>query len=194
MNPLTKIRTFIKTNHLFSKGERIVLGVSGGPDSVFLLYALYQLRHELGLSLIVAHINHHLRIDSTKDGNFVKKLCHELSLPFAIRDVRILKRKGQSSIEEIARQKRFNAFIEIAKKYHSRKIALGHNLDDLAETVLMRILRGTGLSGMRAILPQRQISGMTFTRPILDISHHEIMGFLKSKKLPFRLDPTNTSL
>lgn len=139
---LQKIRETIKKYDLIHKGDKIVVGVSGGPDSVCLLYLLNSLKKELRLSLHIAHLDHMLRRDSYKDAEFVKELALKLKLPVtcAVLNVKELAKNG--SLEEIARNARLGFFFRLADTVKANKIALGHNLDDQAETVLMRILRG----------------------------------------------------
>lgn len=191
MNLIKKVRKTIRDHRLFDAGDKVLVAVSGGPDSVFLLHALMKFRHDLGIDFCVVHFNHQLRKDSKKDEYFVKTLAKTLQLPCITTARPVLKNVSSGSIEEIARQARFNFFAATAKKINADKIALGHTQDDLAETVLMRILRGTGLYGLQAIYPKRTIKGLTFVRPLLDIPKHPIITFLKAKKIKYRIDPSN---
>lgn len=176
---------------MFESSDRVVVGVSGGPDSVFLLYILNQLKHELGINILAAHANHGLRKNSAVDQRFVKKLTEAWQLPFITDTLKIKRNKSQSSIEELARNARFKFLISAAKNHRHNVIALGHTQNDLAETVLMRILRGTGLLGLRGILAKRKINGCWFVRPLLDIRRQDIEAFLKKNKIKFRTDPSN---
>jgi tRNA(Ile)-lysidine synthase len=191
MDLITKVKNIIRSQHLVKRGDKIIVAVSGGPDSVTLLNILNTLKHELGIQLFVAHLNHRLRKSATQDQQFVKKICYELNLPFLTKIAHISKRGG--SVEEEAREARFSFLIEVARKCKADTIALGHTEDDLAETVLMRILRGTGLLGMRALLPKRDIKGFAFIRPLLYSTREEIEAFLKKRQIRFRRDPTNNS-
>lgn len=184
------IRTFIKKQNLFIKGETVIIGVSGGADSVFLLRILNSIKHELGIQLIIAHFNHHLRKSSVRDENFVSDLAETLNIPLEIGHWN-KKPSSKGSIEELARKARQRFFSRVAQKHKCKKIALAHTKNDLAETVLMRLLRGSGLSGLRGILPKRSINDLVYVRPIINISRKNIERFLKESKIKFITDPTN---
>lgn len=188
---MDKFKETIKKHKLIQKGDKILLGVSGGPDSLTLLLQLFNLKSKLGLTLHIAHLDHGLRKSSGSDAIFVRKFAKKLNLPVSIKqiDPRLFKKKG--SLEELCRDARLDFFIQTAKKIKADKIALGHNLDDQAETVLMRLLRGTGLSGLSGISLQRKIAGITFIRPLLEISRDEIDKFLKRRGIKPRIDSTN---
>lgn len=182
----------IKKFKMFKRGDRVLVGFSGGPDSLALVYVLNSLRKELGISLHLAHLNHMLRQNESKrDMGFSKKIAERLNLPIDCKcvDIKSLAKKG--SLEEIARKQRQKFFINLAKKHCLQKIALGHNQDDQAETVLMRIIRGSGLYGLSAILPLRAIDGHTFARPLIDISRAQINAYLKRIKVKPRIDTSN---
>jgi tRNA(Ile)-lysidine synthase len=169
---------------------RILVGVSGGADSTALLHLLHSLRYELALDLIVVHYDHALRPGSGKDLRFVGEMSADLGLTFLSEKNRVKCPKG-SSVEDFARGRRFDFFVRMAKKTGADAVVLAHTQDDLAETVLMRILRGTGLSGLRSILPQRRISGIVFLRPMLDMTRVQVESFLVGKKIKYVDDPTN---
>jgi tRNA(Ile)-lysidine synthase len=169
---------------------RMLVGVSGGADSTALLHLLHSLRHELALDLIVVHYDHALRPGSGKDLRFVEQMSKNLGLTCLSERNRV-KCPKKSSVEDFARERRFDFFVRMAKKTGADAVVLAHTQDDLAETVLMRILRGTGLSGLRSILPQRQISGVMFLRPMLDMTRVEVEAFLAGRKVKYVEDPTN---
>jgi tRNA(Ile)-lysidine synthase len=189
---LEKIKNTIKKYRLIDKNDKIIVGVSGGPDSLALLYLLNNLKKELKISLHIAHLDHCLRKESHRDRKFVENLAGQLNLPVTVSciDVKKIAKQGGSQ-EEIARNVRLNFLFKIAQKIKATKIALGHNLDDQAETVLMRILRGTGLFGLGAILPKRKISGFTVIRPLIEIKRRDIEVFLKKKGIKPRIDFSN---
>jgi len=192
MKLVNTVKNFIKQNQLLKSGDRVIVAVSGGPDSTALLHILTALRYDLGIGLFIAHVNHNLRKASGQDERFVKNLADRFNLPFHSTSIRLRKKKKKSSIEELAREARLRFFIRLAKREKAECIALGHNRDDLAETVLMRILRGTGLLGLRAILPKRKIEGVTLIRPLLEVRRKEIESFLKKRNLKFCRDATNS--
>ncbi|MDD5281726.1 MAG: tRNA lysidine(34) synthetase TilS [Candidatus Omnitrophica bacterium] len=188
---MKEINATIKKYRLIQNGDKILMGVSGGPDSLTLLLQLFSLKNKLGLTLHVAHIDHGLRKDSGSDAFFVEGWAGKLGIPITSTRLNpeFIKRKG--SLEEACRQARMDFFIRTAKEIRADKIALGHNLDDQAETILMRLLRGTGLSGLTGISVKRRIKKMVFIRPLLETSRKEIEGFLKRRGVKPRIDSTN---
>ncbi|MCX5707215.1 MAG: tRNA lysidine(34) synthetase TilS [Candidatus Omnitrophica bacterium] len=188
---LKKLKDSIRRHNLIAKNDKILIGVSGGADSLSLLYLLNSLRKEFGITLHIAHLDHMLRKDSAQDAEFVRKLAQKLKLAFTITRINVKKQGSRGSLEELARNVRLNFLIKLAKDIKAQKIALAHNLDDQAETVLMRILRGTGLYGLSGILPKRKMQGVFIIRPMLEIKRREIESFLNKKKIKPRIDPTN---
>lgn len=192
MPTITKIESIIRKDRLLKSGDRIIIGVSGGPDSLALLFILNSLKVEYGLSLCVAHLNHQLRKEAKADLMFVKNISKKLGLPFISDEVNINKLAKKGSIEEVAREERLKFLFKAAKKFRADKIALGHTRDDQAETVLMRILRGTGLYGLRGILPKREIDGFTIIRPLVEIDRNSINDYLRQIKVKPRIDSSNS--
>ena len=188
---LEKVRNTIKRYGLIRKGERVLIGVSGGPDSVALLYILNTLKKEFKLSLHVAHLDHMLRPESGQDAQFVKKLAERLKLPFTGAQINVKELARKGSLEEIARNVRLGFLFNVAKEVKADKIALGHTQDDQAETVLMRILRGAGLYGLCGILPKRDLYGYEIVRPLIEVSRREIESYLKKRGIKPRIDSSN---
>ncbi len=185
-----KVLTFIKKHDLIKPGSSLLLGVSGGADSVALLYIFHQLRHDLSLSLQVLHFNHRLRPASDKDQQFVEQLGARLNVPVIV--AARPKVSGRKSVsEDQARQWRYKFFNQSLRRLNADAIVLAHHQDDIAETVLMRLIRGSGLAGLRGILPQREINGVIFIRPFLDVSRKEILAYLVQHKLGYCVDATN---
>ena len=189
---LDKVKKTIKRYKLINKKDKIVIGVSGGPDSVALLYVLNNLKRELGLSLHIAHLDHMLREGSARDREYVQDLARRLNLPFTSARVNVKELAKRGSLEEIARHVRLGFLFKVVRDIKANKIALGHNLDDRAETVLMRILRGAGLYGLSAILPKRNIAAYRIIRPLIEVRRKEIVAFLKQKKVKPRIDASNS--
>ena len=190
-----EIKDFIQSQGLIKTGDNVILGVSGGPDSVALLHLLYNLRHDFGISLSIAHYNHNLRPSAKLDQQFVKKLAEKLKLSYYTDTWKNPPRKdSKGSLEELAREQRLKFFDRLVKKNPNAKIALAHTQDDLAETVLMRILRGTGLQGLRSILPQTKINDLVLIRPLLEVSKKELLSYLQKNHLSYRRDPMNKDL
>lgn len=191
MELVKRIKQYISKHKLLTTGDKVIIGVSGGPDSVALIYILCELQHELGVTIEIAHFNHGLRKAAIKDQNFVENLAQKLHLKISCGSSHLSKSYSKGSLEEIARDARMNFFKRLVRRKKAQAICLAHTQNDLAETVLMRILRGTGLQGIRSILPVRKIQNIKFIRPLLGTKKQEIELFLKKRKLSFRIDPTN---
>ena len=186
-----KVRETIRRLNLLEFGDKVLVAVSGGPDSVALLLILNNLRHEFGTSLHIAHLDHMLRYESAKDAAFVKKLAGKLHLPITTARINVGSLAKKRSLEEAAREARLDFLFKTAKRIKADKIALGHTKDDQAETVLMRLIRGAGLEGLRSILPKRNIRGFIVIRPLIEVTRDEIVKYLKDIKIKPRLDKTN---
>lgn len=187
MNSLIKkIQNFSHQFDLWKEGDKIVVGVSGGPDSVCLLDILVSLAKKRKFELLVAHINYGLRgKDSDGDEIFVRKLALKHGLKLEILDAK--KESKTSSTESRLRDIRYDFFRKIKKENNFDLIAVAHNRDDQAETILMRLIRGSGLLGLQGIRPKND----DIIRPLLDISRAEIIDYLKENKLTYRMDKTN---
>jgi len=204
----SKILSTIRKYSLFSSLDRVLVGVSGGPDSLVLLYLLDELKVKLGIKIIVAHLNHGLRGKSSdSDERFVETIANNLGLDFLSKKIKWPSSKSNPPNEETLRKLRYNFLFELAKRHKVNKVALAHTLDDQAETVLMRIIRGAGLYGLISILPKRKIESFispekgrdkksfltefTVIRPMIEISRDEIEDYLKTKRIKARIDKTN---
>jgi tRNA(Ile)-lysidine synthase len=187
---MEKELNIIKNKNIIEHNDSIVIAVSGGADSVFLMYMLKSLEQEYNLKLWVLHINHQLRgRESDADEKFVKDQAEKLNIPFISKKINI---KGKNGIEEKARNLRYKIFADVCKKVGANKCALGHNADDNAETVLMWILRGTGLNGLSGIPEKRYLDKkIEIIRPIMSFFRKDIEAYLKNKNIKFRIDSTN---
>ncbi|MBM4330338.1 MAG: tRNA lysidine(34) synthetase TilS [Deltaproteobacteria bacterium] len=183
----------IKKYEMLQPGERLVVAVSGGADSMALLHVLWDLRREFHLSLVVAHLNHGLRPEGEEEKSFVRKASADLGIPFITRqvDIRAKQKEQRLTLQEAAREARYSFLLEAAMSQKAAKIALGHTADDQAESMIMRILRGSGTRGLSGIPPVR---GDFFIRPLIESWREEIEAFLFEKKVAFLTDPTNRSL
>lgn len=172
--------------------EKIVLAVSGGPDSTALLYLMCELQEELNCSFHIAHLNHQLRGDeSDADAEFVAGLASKLNIPFTIESLDVKKMiTSKESIESGARRIRYDFYEKVLSNINANKIAQGHTSDDQVETVLMRLLRGSGAHGLRGIPPIRDGK---YIRPIIEISRKEIDEYLQSINITPRWDSSNLS-
>ncbi len=175
---------------MINKGDKIILGCSGGPDSVFLLEVLLTLREEYNLEIILAHINHLYRGEEAKsDENFVKALGekHQLEVYIKEENMEEYAKKNNLSLEEAGREIRYSFFREVMKITGGNKVALGHNLDDQIETFLFRLIRGSSLEGLEGIQDIREY----IIRPINEIYKKEIVEYLNKNSLEYKEDRTN---
>jgi len=191
MHLTQKVKKKIQDNPLFVYGATIIVGTSGGPDSTALTHVLHNLQYELGFHLHIAHYNHNLHRSANVDQKFVEQLAEQLNVPCSVGKWDNPKALKKGSLEDAARQRRFQFFSRLAKKINAQVIVLAHTEDDLAETVLMRILRGSGLQGLRGILPVREIGNVHYIRPLLTVKKDDLLAFLKKKNIDYRIDPTN---
>lgn len=174
---MEKVKKFIEEKKLIKYGEYIIVGVSGGADSVFLLLLLCNLKQEMNLKITAVHINHMIREEAVDDEKFVKDLCEKLSVPcicFQI-DVTMIAQREKKSLEEAGRKARYDAFYKVRKKYHADKIAIAHHENDQAETFLYRCARGTGIYGAAAMKAKDGV----LIRPLLGIKKQEIKKYLR---------------
>ncbi|MCK4224646.1 MAG: tRNA lysidine(34) synthetase TilS [candidate division Zixibacteria bacterium] len=187
---IEKLKGTIYRFGLLKKGDRVVVALSGGPDSVALLYGLLTIQPEFELKLYVAHLNHKLRgAESDEDERFVKELAVRLKLQFFSKriDVKREAKKRKLSIEECAREIRYQYLQKLANQIKADRIAFGHQADDQAETFLMRLIRGAGGAGLSGIPPKRG----KIIRPLIQIKREEIEKFLKANRISYRLDSSN---
>ena len=196
---LNKVQSAIDKYAPTPPNAHILVGVSGGADSVSLLYALARLfehpTHD-NRTLSVAHLNHGIRPESTEDASFVKKLCNNLNIPFltATVDVPLLAATTGVSLEMAARDARYKFFAETAQKCGANAVATAHNRDDQAETLLLKLCRGAGSAGLDGIAPNLIIQEFRVIRPLLDVSRREIESFLKEQNLTWHEDVTNADI
>ncbi len=197
---IKEVKNTINTHKLLEKGDTIVVGLSGGPDSVCLFHVLHKLKSEYAIKLHIVHVNHQLRpVICDEEQAFVEELCRKWETPcysFKI-DCNAMAAETGMSGEEAGRAARYKAFREVAERVDPQngklvKIAVAHNLEDQAETVLLRIIRGTGTDGLAGMGYIRQGEGNTAViRPLLDISRHEIEDYLVNNHLDAKRDHTN---
>lgn len=193
LNQLNKVRDYVNKKNLLKEGETVIAAVSGGPDSLTLLHMLRCLSSELNLNIVVAHLNHCLRPEADREEAEVEKIASRWSLTFESRVVAIrdLKKEEGISEEEAGRLARYSFLSEIAKKYNASRIALGHHLDDQAETVLLNIIRGTGVDGLAGILPKTKRGGLLLIRPLLCLKRCEIENYCWQNNLYPLTDSSN---
>lgn len=186
-----KVIQTIKKYNLINSGDKIILGVSGGPDSIAMLDILRQLMSELKFDIFVVHINHNIRgKDADEDEKYVKKYCQKYNIKFFAKkiDVHTIAKNEKIGTEEAGRKVRYEYFEEILKETKSNKIAIAHNKNDKVETIIMHLLRGSGISGLKGIEP---IRGNKFIKPLIECDRQEIEKYCRENNLQARIDKTN---
>lgn len=185
-----KVKKYVEEHQMIADGDRIVVGVSGGADSVCLFYLLRELQKTLDFQMVAVHVNHNLRgAEAGRDQEFVRKLCmlNGVSCRIISADVRKLAKEKKLSLEEAGRQVRYQAFERVCREENCKKIALAHHQDDLAETMLHHLARGTGLSGLCSLKP---VSGNRI-RPLLCLERETVEDYLRKRKISWQTDSTN---
>jgi len=189
---IRRIQKYIEENKLLQSGDRVIVGVSGGPDSMALLHILHNLSSLLNFEIIAAHLNHGLREAAADEETFVRKNCQTIGVPCFSRTVPVaqLAREQKMTLEDAGRNARYNYFNELREELDAQKIATAHHHDDVAETVLLHLLRGAGIKGLRGILP---IQG-ALIRPLLTVSKEDLYDYLQTEKIPYCLDQSNNDV
>ncbi|MGD9143339.1 MAG: tRNA lysidine(34) synthetase TilS [Dehalococcoidia bacterium] len=196
-----RVYKFIREKQLITAGQRLVLAVSGGPDSVCMLDILAKLRDELGVEMHVTHLNHQLRgAESDADAEYVAELAGRIGIPATVesRDVTAYQKKNGLSPEEAAREVRYAFLAETARKLGAERIAAGHTADDNVETILMHLIRGSGTRGLRGLMPETVWTAgnesIIIIRPLLEMSRADTEKYCKQNNLNPRRDTSNASL
>lgn len=186
---LARLKDFIIANNMIQRGDAVLVGVSGGPDSMALLAALCALRAELGCTVLAAHLQHGLRPEAEAEQELVRRRCAEYGVPLYCRsqDVRALAADNGWSLEEAGRNARYAFFRELKAETGAAVIATAHHRDDRAESVLLHLLRGSGIRGLRGILP---VNG-DLIRPLLCVSRADIMAYAAQEHLTYCTDESN---
>ena len=187
-----KILRFIEQYNLIKKGDKILVALSGGPDSVLVLHFLNKFRKKYKIELLALHFNHGLRgKESDQDANFAKEFCDTLNIQFSLKklDVKNFAKRNNFSIEEAARLLRYKNLEIIAEKQNCTKIVTAHNLSDNTETILMNLFTGTGVSGLKGIPIHRD----NIIRPLICLGKQEILDYLTKEKINYRVDSSNLS-
>ncbi len=188
---LEKLTSSIQRRRLLVHGDKALIALSGGPDSVALLYSLHFLKEQYALTLAAIHIHHGIRgKEADKDAEFSQKISEKYGIPFYLEKINVpeIAKREKISLELAGRQSRYSIFRNFLQKLNFCKVATGHHLDDQAETILMRIIRGSGSTGLAGIVPIRE---NIFIRPLLSISKTEILKMLKEEGLQYREDSSN---
>ena len=187
-----KVLDTIKKYNLIENGDKIVVGVSGGPDSICLVDLLNEIKNDgkINFELVVCHINHMIREEAGEDEEFVRKYCEEKQIPFFVKHAKVeeIAKDMKIGTEEAGRKVRYDFFEEILEKNGANKIATAHTKNDNAETVLMNLIRGSGTVGLKGI---QVIRDDKYIKPLIDISREEIENYCEENKLNPRHDKTN---
>ncbi|WP_091236892.1 tRNA lysidine(34) synthetase TilS [Anaerobium acetethylicum] len=187
---VNKVLSYIREFGLLEAGDRVVTGVSGGADSVCLLFMLLEISRKIPIEIFVVHVEHGMRGDeSLEDAKFVETLCSENGIGYRLFSVNIneTSKKEKISLEEAGRIARYDAFSQIVSEWGGSRIAVAHNRNDNAETVLLNLFRGTGVKGLCGIPPKRG----NIIRPLLCLTRAEIEAYLSERKISYRSDYTN---
>ena len=189
-NLVLRVKENILENKLIDSGDTVIAALSGGADSVCLLYILNELKKEFNFTLKAAHLNHGIRgEEANRDEDFAKKLCEKMNIGFFSKFCDIPALSGGKNTELVARKARYAFFSELSQMENGAKIAVAHNKNDVAETMVMRLIRGTSVFGFSGI----PVKNGNIIRPLLNVSREEIEEFLKSKKIAYVTDSTNLS-
>lgn len=185
-----KVIETIKKYKLIETGDKIVLGVSGGPDSISMLNILNEIKDEFDFKIYVAHINHLIREEAIDDEKFVENYCKKNDISFFCKRAEVQKIAETQKIgtEEAGRNVRYEFFEEVCSKVGANKIAIAHNKNDKIETIIMHLLRGSGLSGLKGMQPIRDNK---YIRPLIECERNEIEQYCEENKLEPRIDKTN---
>lgn len=192
-----KVLETIKKYQLIEKEDKLVIGVSGGPDSMALLHILLTLQEKEQIpscTLLVAHVNHMLRKEAEEETAYVEEFCRLHEIPCFVKRAKVeeLAQKAKMGTEEMGRNIRYQFFEEVRQKEKAQKIVTAHHANDNAETVLMNILRGSGTAGLRGIEPIRKNEkNVVFVRPLLNCTKEEIYEYCEEKKLQPKIDKSN---
>src|SRR4030042_107562 len=190
---LRQVKKTIARHGLLESGDKVLVACSGGADSSALLAVLLELREEYALRLAIGHFNHRLRRSADDDERFVIRMAQKLGLPVYVRreDIRAFAAKQGLNSEEAGRERRYKFLRETAGRVEASRIATAHTLTDQAETVLMRILRGSGPTGLGGIFPC--LDGLII-RPLIEVKRRDVEAYLRARKIPYRDDETNRDL
>ena len=186
-----KVLETIKKYNLIENGDKLVLAVSGGPDSISMLNILNEIKKDgiISFEFVVAHVNHMIRKEAKEDEEYVKKYCNENKIEFYSKSIDVLKLANNNKVgtEEAGRMVRYKFFDEVLEKTGSNKIGVAHNKNDKAETIIMNMIRGSGITGLKGIEAKRG----KYIRPLIECERAEIEDYCEKEKLNPRIDKTN---
>lgn len=186
---IEKVKETIEKYKLLKKGDRVIIALSGGPDSIFLLHCLLALKPTYDLKLHIAHLNHSLRKEADNDQQFVKNLASSINISCNTTkvDVKLYARENKLGIEDASRRVRYSFLKDLANSLGMNKIATGHTANDQVETLILRIARGTGLEGLALIKPKTN----NIIRPLIEIKREDIIESLEQNSIDYCIDASN---
>ena len=185
---MDKVYEYLLNKIKLNKDDIIVVGVSAGPDSMALLYILNELRQKIGFKIVVAHVNHNVRVESKEEAEFLKNYCDKIGVIF---EMMTILHYGDDNFHNEARNIRYNYYEELIKKYQANYLMTGHHADDLMETILMRIVRGSTLRGYSGFSDLVDKGKYKIARPLVSVTKKELELFDKEKNIPYRIDQSN---
>ena len=185
---MNKVYDFLLNIVNLNQNDIIVIGVSAGPDSMALLYILNELRKKINYKIVVAHINHNIRVESKEEAEFLKEYCEKNNIIF---EMMTITKYGDDNFHNEARNIRYKYYEELINKYGANYLMTGHHGDDLVETILMRIVRGSTLHGYRGFSSIVDMSKYKIIRPLIFVTKEELEKFNKVNNIPYRIDKSN---
>ena len=185
---MDKVYDFLLSKIKLNKSDIIVVGVSAGPDSMALLYILNELKKKIGFKIVVAHVNHNVRVESYEEAEFLKDYCEKNDVIF---EMMTITKYGDDNFHNEARNIRYNYYEELINKYHANYLMTGHHADDLMETILMRIVRGSTLRGYSGFSDLVDNGKYLIVRPLISVTKSMLEEFDKKNNIPYRIDKSN---
>lgn len=185
---MDKVYDFLLNKIKLNQNDTIVVGVSAGPDSMALLYILNEVRKKIGYKIVVAHVNHNVRVESYEEAEFLKDYCKKNDIIF---EMMVITKYGDDNFHNEARTIRYNYYEELINKYEANYLMTGHHADDLMETILMRIVRGSTLRGYSGFSDLVNKGKYKIARPLISVTKKELEDFDKENNIPYRIDKSN---
>ena len=185
---MDSVKEFLINKVKLNSHDIIVVGVSAGPDSMALLYILQELQKTINFKMVVAHVNHNVRNESKEEAEFLSKYCEDNHIPFEMMKIT---KYGDDNFHNEARSIRYNFYEELIDKYQANYLMTGHHADDLIETILMRIVRGSTLRGYSGFSDYVKLDNYTIVRPLISVTKQELENFDKVNNIPYRVDKSN---
>ena len=185
---MDRVYDFLLNKIKLEKKDILIVGVSAGPDSMALLHILKELRKKIGYKIVVAHINHNIREESKEEAEFLRNYCNENNIPF---EMMVITEYGDDNFHNEARNIRYNFYDELINKYGANYLMTGHHADDLMETILMRIVRGSTLRGYSGFSDVVNMGNYKIVRPLISVTKQELEDFDKENDVPYRIDESN---